>query len=219
MMFLPVIVLSVLVSETWTALQCLKCVITIDFNQSIEVPATCGQIAGDYCAMGIAMNFQLSEITLDFDHQTMANVNDVLFNRSMSYMNYFNLETMNLRINFNIVCSTSDRCALDLGQRKIHQILNEMSSPSVWMDVLSKLNDILTAPVGSVSLDQCYKPTDAREVCPANSSKCFVEHILPMKDTPDQWLQRHARQDTNRWNAGCSSDSSLLNRINMGYSV
>ena len=219
MMFFTLIMISAWTSAAWARLQCPKCVTTIAFNQSIEVPVTCGQIAGDYCAVDITMDFQLSEIQLDFDSQTMDNANDSLFNRSISYNNYFLFETANLRINMDIACSTSDRCAFELGERQIRQILDEISSASVWMEVLSTLRDILLAPTGAVSLAQCYKPKDVRDVCQANSSKCYVDQILPMKDKPERWLPRNGPQDPTHWDAGCSSDDTRRNRLIMGYSM
>jgi hypothetical protein len=133
-----VIMIGAWVSTTSARLQCPKCVTKIDFNQSIEVPTTCGQIAGDYCALGIPMDFQFSEIQLDFDSQTMDSANnDSLFNRSISYTNYFLLETTNLQINMDIACSTSDRCAFELGERQIRQILDEISSLSIWISVIN----------------------------------------------------------------------------------
>lgn len=219
MMFFTVIMIGAWTSVAWARLQCPKCVTTIAFDQSIEVPVTCGQIAGDYCAVDITMDFHLSEIQLDFDSQTMDSANDSLFNRSISYTNYFLFETPNLRINMDIACSTSDRCAFELGEQQIRQILDEIGSAAVWMDVLSTLRDILLASTGSVSLDQCYKPKDVRDVCQANSSNCYVDQILPMKDKPEQWLSRNGRQDPTRWDAGCSSDDTRRNRLIVGYSM
>jgi hypothetical protein len=219
MRFFTCIIILALGSKIWTLRNCPKCIATIEFDQAIEVPVDCGQNSGDYCALDITVDLNASSIQMVYDSKMAVSPSDPILMQSISYMNYFDFEKTHFDIKILILCSTNDACAFDIGREQLRKIINEMSPLSVWLDLRSKLIDILMAPVDSVPVTQCYQPNDIKESCAIESSACYVEHIIPTEIAHKQAHMKEEPKDITRWRAGCSQDLTIRYMLTTGYSM
>lgn len=208
-----------LISPTWTLISCPKCVTTIDLTQSVEIPITCTFIDSDFCTANAALDYNASSIRLDLDGKMRTTSSESLFNTSVSYMSYFDLQQINIMINMDVKCSFEDRCAFHIVQRQIQKIVKETTPTSAWVDLISKLTDIVLAPPGSVTVEQCYKPDDAIEKCRSENDVCNVEHIFPLETIPDLSFKSPMPSSSSRWRAGCATDPTAPFVLTMGYSL
>jgi hypothetical protein len=213
MFFISAVIFVFLFSESWSLLNCPSCRTNIFFNQSIQIPASCDQIAADFCALDIHIDFELETINLTFSSARKKDlVKKAIFDKSITYANYFDFQKTHFGIFLGIYCSTNDTCIIDDSQQQVRNIINEMPS-SVWKDLRLKLMDILILPSDPVPSLTCYTPNNTEVICASEISRCYLDQ----KWHPNAVNRFEKEKDDSEWLADCGDNTYKDMVLRLGY--